>query len=421
MRRPALLAVLLLSSIASAAPVITSITPTEGTEYGGTTIRIHGTGFKITSEILIDGAVPAAQAWLGSSTELEALTRAHAPGGVSVTVRQDDGEFTLANAFTYVKDPYAMTPQSGPASGGTLVTIKGQFDPTTYDVYFGDQRALGTWRVSNDTLLAVAPPKCGPLSFAQIRFFVYDYGVSTNLYFTYEDAPERILLPLLIAPASGAFGSRFVTELRACNRSASQTARIFGLSYACHAQVCPPVVPDPARDSITVAPQTATSPPDVVYNGTPGRFAYMAKDQVDHLWLNLRVFDESRSGQNFGTELPVVRDRDLFRYEPIVFTDVPTDPRFRNTLRIYAESAVTLHIEMTNGSDYSSTRDVTLQPSQNKFDPAYAQIGDLPVGVGPIRIRIVPPEPGQPGFYTATWALISVTNNDTQLITTIHP
>lgn len=419
MRRLTLLATLFLSSIVSAAPVITSITPVEGTEYGGTTVRIHGSGFKITSEILIDGALPAAQAWLGSSTELEVLTRAHAPGAVSVTVRQDDGEFTLPGSFTYGKDPYAMTPQSGPRTGGTLVTIKGQFDPTTYDVWFGDRRALGTWRISNDTLLAVAPPQSGILDSVQIRLFVYDYGLSTNLHFTYQDSSERVLLPLLSAPASGAFGSRFITELRAFNRSATEAAQIMGLSYACRAEVCAAVVPDPARDSITVAPQSSTSPLDVVYNGTPGRFVYVPK--LDHLWLNLRVYDESRSGQNFGTELPVVRDRDLFRYEPIVFTDVPTDPRFRNTLRIYAESAVTLRIEIANGSDFTSTRDVTLQPARSKFDPAYAQLGDLPSGVGPIRIRIVPPEPGHPGFYTPVWALVSVTNNDTQLITTIRP
>ena len=62
-----------------------------------------------------------------------------------------------------------------------------------------------------------------------------------------------------------------------------------------------------------------------------------------------------------------------------------------------------------------------MRPGLNRFDPAYAQIGDMPANVGPLRITITPPEPGLPGFYMSYMAFVSVTNNDTQLITTIRP
>src|ERR1051325_11524792 len=374
-----LLAVLLLlATTASAAPVITSISPTEGSEYGGTTVRLHGSGFNNTAEVFVGGARPAAQSWLPLSMELEVLTAPHAPGPVDVTVRQTDGEFTLPCTFTYTKDPFSMTPKSGPREGGTLVTIKGQFDPTAYTVMFGDRAALGTWRVSDDTLLAVSPPQSGPLDAVPIRFFEYDYGVLTNLYFTYQDAPERILLPLLTPPVNGAFGSRYVTDLRAFNRSASQTATISGLSPHC-IDTCTSI-----PDSITIPPGGVIVAGGVAENGSPGRFIFMSKAVAEKLWLNLCVYDSTRRNDNFGTALPVVRDRELFRYEPIVFEDVPTDARFRNTLRVYADAAVKLRLEIARHKFDSvevgdvEVRELELPAPKSKFDPSYVQVGDLP-------------------------------------------
>src|SRR5204863_6679440 len=318
---------------------------------------------------------------------------------------------------------FTMSPKSGPEQGGTVVTIKGAFGSFPYAINFGET-FVPTWSTAADTVVAVSPPGA-PGSHVPITIWEHDIGIPTNLVFTYEstslDGMERVLLPVLTPPVGGAFGSRFVTELRAYNRSVTNTAQLRGLSYACTGQVCPPVVPDPQRDSIGLAPQATLAPLDVVYNGTPGRFIWVPKDQLDRLWLNLRAYDESRSSFNFGTELPIVRDRDFFRNEPIVFPDIPTGQGFRSTLRIYAESAVTVTLDITNGKDFVTRREVALQPAMNKFDPAYAQIGDLPEGVGNIRIRIIPPEPGQPGFYTPTWAFIGVTNNFTQQITTVRP
>ncbi len=223
---------------------------------------------------------------------------------------------------------------------------------------------------------------------------------------------------------NGAFGSRFVTELRGFNRSATQEAQIYGLTQFC---ICsPPQFPDPTIDHFDLDPREAMQVGEAVLNGNPGRFAFVPKDQLEHLWLNLKVRDASRSAENFGTELPIVRERELFHYEPIVFYDVPTDAQFRNTLRIYADAAVKLtvtahRLERLGIIDLIFSREITLPAPINRFNPSYVQLGDLPAGVGPVRITITSPEPGQPGFYTAVWAFLSVTNNDTQLITTIRP
>jgi hypothetical protein len=57
----------------------------------------------------------------------------------------------------------------------------------------------------------------------------------------------------------------------------------------------------------------------------------------------------------------------------------------------------------------------------NRFDPAYAQFSDFPSNVGEISVVLTPPAPGEAGFATPYWAFLSVTNNDTQFITTIRP
>jgi len=140
-------ALLLFTSIASAAPVITSITPAQGSESGGTTVTIRGSGFSNQCtgcnpttkppDIFFDGVAPTTWGYT-SATELAAVTPPHAPGAVSVKVKQFNGEFTLANAFTYVKDPFAMSPKTGPAAGGTVVTIKGAFGSFPYAIIFGE-------------------------------------------------------------------------------------------------------------------------------------------------------------------------------------------------------------------------------------------------------------------------------------------
>jgi len=425
-----LLAALLFATPALAAPVITSITPSQGSEFGETHLVIRGTGFIVDCPPCPLGVKPpdvffgnqlATTIGFVDSTKLDVFTPQHAPGTVPVTVRQLDGEFVLANGFTFLREPFRMTPAEGPTSGGTAITITGDFGTWPYFITFGNM-GVPSWRVDENTVVAITPPGSGRV---EVKIIEYDIFRESNLFFTYRatalDDKERVLLPTFTPPLAGAHGSRFVTELRALNRSTTKAARIGGLSRACLDAVCPAVVPDPQRDTVEVPAGGELAPSDVVYNGTPARFVYLPKEEAGRIWLNLRVFDDSRTGVNFGTEMPVVRDRDLFRDTPIVFSGVPTDPAFRNTLRIYAANRMTVWLEVRFANGNGVARDVFLQAGANEFFPAYAQVGDLPTDVGPVRITITPPRAGQFDFYTPYWAFISVTNNETQLITTIRP
>ena len=108
---------LLLASSTLASPVITSVTPSEGRVDGGTRVVIRGSGFSdhcICSPpfgglFVYFGATPSPDVDLIDETTIEAVTPAHLPGTVSVTVHQMDGSEpdrdVFPNGFTFTGVP----------------------------------------------------------------------------------------------------------------------------------------------------------------------------------------------------------------------------------------------------------------------------------------------------------------------------
>lgn len=96
------------SNVASASYVVhmppatvTSISPTTGSIGGGTTVTITGTNFRAGATVTLSG-YGASSVNVVSSTQLTAVTPAHAAGTVSVVVTNTDGQGgTLANSFSY--------------------------------------------------------------------------------------------------------------------------------------------------------------------------------------------------------------------------------------------------------------------------------------------------------------------------------
>jgi hypothetical protein len=215
----------------------------------------------------------------------------------------------------------------------------------------------------------------------------------------------------------GAFGSEFHTELLATTKSGA-TVSLWGIEPICPITTCRAwSMPDDALHIQSIFVNDLSN--GTVTVGNPGRFVYIEKAHERNIVLNLRVFDVSRDDRNYGTEIPVVREREMMRDEEIVLPGVPLDPRFRNTLRIYSTEEARVQVRIGD-----EIRSVVLAPGGDAFEPAYAQIGDFPSGIGTISVTVHPPEtvgppplpPGPP-----IWAFITVTNNDTQLITTITP
>ena len=108
-------------------PTLVSITPTSGAIGGGTTLSLIGNGFLPGASISV-GGVNCNSVSVPSSTLATCTTGPHSAGAVDVTITNADGQFsTLPSAFTYRSGPTltSISPQAGPLTGGTVVTLSG--------------------------------------------------------------------------------------------------------------------------------------------------------------------------------------------------------------------------------------------------------------------------------------------------------
>ena len=325
----------------------------------------------------------------------------------------------------------SVSPNTAPTGGGTTVTIKGtgfaeyaiRTPAGPPDVYFRGLPARSVELIDSETLRVVTPPH-----FAGPAWIHVDQGSNghASIYdaFTYhgdfpEAAFERILLPVFTPPVKGAFGSEFRTELRVAKKSFAQNVFLFGLEPECRVSACifDPFAPWPLFQFGDIDPHR------LEYTGTPGRFLYVPNDQANLLSINLRVHDVTRSALNFGTEMPVVREREFVDpRESLLFLGVPSDPRFRNTLRVYTTAGAT---EIRVDIEGHGTFYAPVQGGDGVFEPVYAVFSGFPVDAGPLRVTVGLAENTSPisggDLRQPFWGFITVTNNETQLISTITP
>jgi hypothetical protein len=145
------------------APFKSSLGPTSGTLAGGNTVTINGAGLATATGVSF-GANTATPTVI-SDTQLTVTVPAGAaagPVGVSVTTA---GGTNNGLSYTYVDAPTVTTvaPTSGPASGGTGVTITGTNLDSTESVTFDGAPAPFSV-VNSTTVSAVTPPgTAGPV------------------------------------------------------------------------------------------------------------------------------------------------------------------------------------------------------------------------------------------------------------------
>jgi hypothetical protein len=96
-------------------PTLKSASPNTGSIAGGTTVTLSGTGFQ-SGAMVTFGGTAATNVTVVSSTQITAITPAHATGAVTVTITNPDGQSATipAGSFTFVTT--ITFAQVGPAS-----------------------------------------------------------------------------------------------------------------------------------------------------------------------------------------------------------------------------------------------------------------------------------------------------------------
>lgn len=327
------------------------------------------------------------------------------------------------SAFAQVAPPVVenVSPASGTVAGGTLVTLTGtNLNPScgayliacVATVKIGGREAEIVERAPNRLVVRTPPGATGR---ADIEVTTPGGTYRLARLFTYGGAGfVRLLLPVFIeGEVSGAEGSRWTTELRGFHRD-TDVARVSG---------------DPATEAGTVAGRTAFTPSVDTERQGAGRFIYVAEEDVQSVVLNLRARDVSRETVNLGTEIPVVGIEQTFAGgEDITLVNVPTDALYRQKVRVYdfdGEFGRTVTVRVYGEDDSAPivTRQLTLTAGDISSDyPAYPgqaeiDLNALPELAGLERVTVIIETPDDGNW----WAFASVTNNETQLITTVTP
>jgi hypothetical protein len=141
------------------APTVTAIAPNTGTPAGGTSVTI--TGANLTGATAVRFGTSNASITANSATSITATAPA-GTGTVDITVTTAGGTSTASatDHFTYIVPVPTVTsvsPNSGPTTGGTSVTITGTNLTGATAVKFGGNNATSFTVTSASQINAVAP------------------------------------------------------------------------------------------------------------------------------------------------------------------------------------------------------------------------------------------------------------------------
>jgi hypothetical protein len=223
---------------------------------------------------------------------------------------------------------------------------------------------------------------------------------------------KRVLVPVAwrgVVP--GAFGSRWTTTL---------TGRVFDQNKSLEV----------TRTPFSTTPhlvQNAFVFDDLPEGQAGGIFIYVPEEQ--YVDMGLRIRDVSREAENFGTEVPLVTAEKTTPAVAVVLLDIPVGSQYRSTLRIYnfegrRSWGYTIMIFPRGGTEqlFFQSYHTTGSPIEEfPSVPGIAQMNVdelLPAGyTGRVDVQVY----GVPPWGTRIWPMISVTNNDTQMVTMVTP
>ena len=210
-----------------APPTVNSVSPNNGPTAGGTAVTITGANFASGVTVTF-GGTPATNVVVVNSTTITATTPAGGAGAVAITVTNPGGQSgSLGSAFTYLAPPTvsSVSPNNGPTSGGTAVTITGANFASGATVTFGGTPATNVVVANSTTITATTP--AGSAGAVTVTVTVSGQSGSLTSGFTY------VVIPTVssVAPNNGPTAGGTPVTITGTNFSAGATVT-FGAAAA---------------------------------------------------------------------------------------------------------------------------------------------------------------------------------------------
>ena len=189
-------------------PTITSLSRANGPVAGGTQVTVTGSGFTGATSVSF-GTTPAKAFTYVSTTQLVATSPVHAAGTVRISVTTLGGTTptTGADLYQYVYPApavSAVSPASGPAGGGTTVTVVGSGFTGATTVFFGSAKGTTVSVTGAGTLTVKSPPGTSGTSLnVQVKTPGGESPAVAADLFTYVPGPTITSLSRTTGPVTG--------------------------------------------------------------------------------------------------------------------------------------------------------------------------------------------------------------------------
>ena len=322
-------------------------------------------------------------------------------------------------AITAAADDFHFYPGRAEPQGGAEIEILPNSNSYLRfteppQVFFGDVPSPRVTLVGNYQANAVAPAHAIGVVSVTLR---YNGALLKSIgQFVFEPTVAEIIIPIAFKPINAAFGTRWVSDISVYNDSDDAVAiepelcSSLGRTFVCDH----PIRRVPPRSSMRIEPVSAS--PDY-----PSMILLPPADHAGNLHFTVRLRETSRDPDGPGTEIPVLRTRD-FQRKQVWLPSIPTSTRFRATLRVFTTSdAVTVRVRDNATGELLSERETRRYHPTDGGDFGTLTFSDLlesAVVRAHEKVRI---EVESPSSYLTVWAMVTLTDNESQRVQIFTP
>ncbi len=282
---------------------VETVSPIGGSKDGGTTVTITGEGF-IGVEKVTFGGVDATNVTIYSDSKLTADSPASASDQVDIQVVTPAGETAKSSKdiFLYVPQVTKVSPNFGPLSGGTIVTVTGKgfsATDTSFDLGFAPATKV-TCASSTECTMVTPAWAAGTVQVWAKTAWGTSPG-TTNDYFTYQSPVIKSFRPT-VGPTTG----NMTVNITGAGLSDQMTVNFggaHGTGIFCGSSSTSCSVISPAAGSVGSVPLTVTDGGVTSLPASP-EFTFALFPTVSAVTPNIGVLAGATvtiSGTNFST------------------------------------------------------------------------------------------------------------------------